>query len=182
MRNLTITFLFLLPVVVSAAIYKFYDEAGNVVYSDQPGSNAEKLDERKIQTIKADKLPDIKKPAQTTKPFSYDSIIIIRPQDSETIRENNGTVTIEIEVKPELNSKLGHQLVLNLDGKPVAEGSSSTSYTLNGLPRGEHSLTAMIQDKSGKTVTSSATVNFHMKRHSILHPTGAAPTANQPSK
>lgn len=183
MRNLTITLLVLLPLAVSAAIYKFYDEDGNIVFSDQPGAHAEKLDDRKIQTIKADKVPTIVKPAKATEPFSYDSITITQPQDSETIRDNNGTVNIDVEIKPELNTRLGHQLVLNLDGKAVAEGGTATSFTLNGLPRGEHTLTAIIQDQAGNSVTSSATVTLYLKHHSILHPTPAAtPTANQATK
>lgn len=183
MRNLIFSLLFLLPVVTAAAIYKFYDEAGNVVYSDQPGSNAEKLEDRNIQTIKADKLPTNTKSDKSTEPFRYDSISITRPQESETVRDNNGLVNVDVEIKPALNNKLGHQLLLNLDGKPVAEGGTATSFSLNGVPRGEHSLTAIIQDKSGKTVSSSATVIFHMKRHSILHPTpGASPAVKQTTR
>ena len=175
MRELTITFLFFLamPLVTNAAIYKFYDEDGNVVFADQPGPDAEVIEERKIQTIKSQRTRPTTKltePDQKKKAFTYKELKITNPTNDENIRSNIGDINVDISVKPQLRQKLGHKLVLLLDGKPVSEPGTATGFALHEVDRGQHSLGAKIIGKKGETIISADSVTIHLKQISIQHP------------
>jgi len=169
-----------IPLVASAAIYKFYDENGEIVFSDQPGPNSEKIEARDVQTIKtpgvrpSTKLMD---PDQDKKKFTYDEFMISSPEDDENIRENNGDINVDIKIKPELRTKLKHKIVLLLDGKPVSEPGSATNFALHNVDRGQHSLSAKIIDKEGNTIKAAESVTVHLKRISLLdkNPNAGAP-------
>ena len=178
MRKLNVKLLFLLiislaiPLGAGAAIYKFYDENGEVVFSDQPGPNAEEIESRDVQTIKTHKVRPTTKLTndQNKKKFSYDEFMITSPENDETIRENNGDVNVDIKIKPQLRTKIKHKIVLLLDGKPVGEPGSATSFALHGIERGQHSLSAKVIDKKGETIKTSGSVTVHLKRFSSLQP------------
>ena len=184
MRDLTVIFLLSLamPIATSATIYKFYDENGNVVFADQPGPKAEVIEKRDIQTIKMPKVRQTTKLTtdQDKKAFSYDEFRISSPANDETIRENNGDINVDIAIKPQLKTKLKHQIVLLLDGKPVSEPGSATSFTLHNVDRGQHSLTARVIGKDGAAITTTDTVSVHLKRFSSLQPLPATGTTNPP--
>ena len=169
---LLLTISLAIPLGADAAIYKFYDEDGNVVFADQPGPNAEEIESRDVQTIKTPRVRPTTKLTndQMKKKFSYDELKITSPNDDETIRENNGDINVDLKIKPQLRTKLKHKIVLLLDGKPVGEPGSATSFALHGVERGQHSLSAKVIDKKGETITTSGSVTVHLKRFSSLQP------------
>ena len=174
MRELTITLLFFLaiPLVTNATIYKFYDEDGNVVFADQPGPDAEVIEEREIQTIKSQRTRPTTKltdPDQKKKAFTYKELKITNPVNDEAIRNNIGDINVDVSVKPQLRQKLGHKLVLLLDGKPVSEPGTATGFALHEVNRGQHSIAARIIDKAGKTIMTAKSVTIHLKRFSQLN-------------
>ena len=177
MRNLAIIlFSLALPLVTlatQAVIYKFYDENGNVVFADQAGPDAELIKEQKLQTIKSKKIRNTTKltdPDKEKKASLYSELSITNPKNDQNIRANNGEFNVDITITPELNEKLGHKLVLLINGKPVAEPSTATAFALENVDRGQHTLTARIIGKNGDTVISSTPVTIHLKRFSIQHP------------
>ncbi len=155
---------------IHAAIYKFYDENGNVIYSDQPGPGAVEIEKRDVQAIKGPRLRPATKlsPPQKKQPFVYKELRITSPEDDATIWDNNGDVNVDITVIPQLRTKLGHKLVLSLDGKQVSEPGTATSFALHGIDRGTHSVSVSIVDKTGKTIMSSNSVTFHLKKQSVI--------------
>ncbi|MEO8165378.1 MAG: hypothetical protein ABI619_08275, partial [Betaproteobacteria bacterium] len=57
-----------------------------------------------------------------------------------------------------------------LDGKPVTPDSSSLSFVLQDIDRGEHFLQALLVDRTGQTLSVSDTVYFTMWQASIKNP------------
>lgn len=174
MRNLIIIlFSLTFPVGTHADIYKFYDENGNVVFADQPGPDAELIEEKELQTIKSPRIRTTTKltdPNAGKKVFLYEEVKITKPEDGENIRANDGEVNVDITIKPPLKKKLGHKLVLLLDGEPVTAPGTATAFALGNIDRGQHSLIARVIGKKGETVKSSDSVTIHIKRFSIQHP------------
>jgi hypothetical protein len=55
------------------------------------------------------------------------------------------------------------------------------SYSLTEVPRGVHSVTAVITDQSGKTVQETSPVGFSVRQESIAQPP-VGPTLRPPTK
>jgi hypothetical protein len=165
---------FMVTVGVSAEVYKWADSEGNIVYSDRPHPGAEELKNLEVQTYPAPKLPS-SAPELKPKPFpGYDKVEITSPANDEAIRENTGNVSVSVNLMPDLQTGLGHKLMLLIDGKKVTEGTA-TQFQLTNLDRGSHSLQATVIDPSGKEVASSAPSTFHLQRVSTLNPASGAP-------
>jgi hypothetical protein len=95
------------------------------------------------------------------------SVAIASPQNEETLHDNNGNVAVQLTVggdKPP-----GAQIVLLLDGNPVA-GGGGTRFALTGVERGAHTLQAQLVDATGSPRASSAVVTFYMWQASRLSP------------
>ena len=174
--------LFLLP--VHAEIYRWVDDSGNVVFSDEPQPGAERVDlppattytpvDEEALTDDILKLsPDVEDTQQADVP-DYE-IRIVAPANDESIWVNNGDVTVSMIVEPSLDAERGDKVMLQLDGEAVSEPRSATSFQLNNLSRGTHTLNAMVVDDSGATLTSTGTVTFHLHRASIQNNPGLTP-------
>lgn len=173
-------FIFIIP--AQAQIYRWVDDNGNVVYSDEPHPQAETVDlppsttytpvDAEAETDDILKLTppeaDEAKAQQQSEVPNY-QLRIIAPADDESIWVNNGNVTVSMIVEPELNSERGDLVQLQLDGNNVGEPQAATSFQLSNLSRGSHNVTAMVTDNSGVTLASSATVTFHLHRASKLN-------------
>jgi len=108
----------------------------------------------------------------------------VAPANDESIWVNNGDVTVSTIVEPSLDAERGDKILLQLDGEAVSEPRSSTTFQLNNLSRGTHTLNALVVDSSGATLTSTGSVTFHLHRASVQNnpglkppgPTGGKPT------
>ncbi len=92
------------------------------------------------------------------------SIIMISPSNGETIRENNGIVTINIELNRSLTPS--EQLQLVMDGKPYGAPSTKTVWQLKNLDRGSHRFSIQAVG-SGKVIASSSVVTVYLHRASV---------------
>ena len=169
-----ITFCVLSPSLF-AAVYKQVDEQGNISYSDVP----QKKDDQPISM--PEPMTFTSKPAPKSsgdgegnqkrksdqQSEKYDSVAINSPNNDETIRSNNGDVTVQISSTPGLQNN--HLFVLFMDGNKVQE-SAATSVQLTNLERGTHTLTAEIQDDQSNTLASSPPVSFHLQRQTAPRP------------
>lgn len=175
--------LFLLP--VHAEIYRWIDDSGNVVFSDEPQPGAERVDlppgttytpvDEEAATDEILKLsPEDEDEAQQQDVPDY-QIRIVAPANDESIWVNNGDVTVSMIVEPTLDAERGDQVILRLDGEPVSEPRNTTTFQLNNLSRGTHSLDATVVDSNGVALTSTGTVTFHLHRASIQNNTGLTP-------
>lgn len=179
MNRLTFIFFALFICLSSTAkseIYRSVDEAGNAVFSDLPQAGSEKMDLPELTIYESPQRKEIK--ADNAKPSGldgkqnqafapYSRFRILRPANKDTIRNNAGTVPVELQIIPALQVKLGHRIVLHLDGKKVAS-ITVPKYKLAGIDRGAHTLAAKILDKKGKVLKSSSPVSFYLHRFSKL--------------
>jgi len=168
MRILLCTMLLLLmPAVHAETVYRSVDENGNTVFSDKPSKNAEKMEIPDAQTVKSKSAGKFKyTPPPKSPPPEYSRVAITSPDNDAAVRENTGNITVTVDVEPGLQKQ--DKLQLHMDGKIVGSGDS-TSFSLQNVDRGTHTLQAVVVDSSGKTLASSASVTFHLLRHSILN-------------
>ena len=80
----------LLALTAAAEVYKWTDEDGNIIYSDEPHPGAEVLDPQEVQTIDLPdpgpppRLGERGRPTPERKAPSYESIAITSPADEAT--------------------------------------------------------------------------------------------------
>ena len=154
----------------NADVYRSVDDSGNIVYSDKPSPEAEKIHIDEIQTIEA---PDVgpfeyTPPKNPEGPSIYTKLEITSPEDGATIRSNSGEISINSVLEPGLNIAARHQLVLILDGSDVSTGGPQ--FNLENVDRGTHSVSVAIKDKAGKVVMQSAPVTFTLQRFAAQPP------------
>ncbi len=172
--------LLLLPLLiapVNAAVYKWTDSSGQVHYTDQwqEGSQAVDLPEPSVYT-------PAPVPSATQSPGTgaaspagdYDLLEVSAPAQDETIRNNEGKVTVGLRLEPTLRQ--GDVIELFLDGEKVPGGLSTTGATLSNINRGTHTVKARVIDASGQELISSQPISFFLRRESKLFPQRPKPT------
>lgn len=169
----------------AAEVYRSYDESGNVVFSDQPSANAEKIDVEAAFTYTPVEIPvdpvtaeeDLVTEEEEMIPAAPNyQVAIVSPQDDEAIRANDGFVTINVQVRPPLSSRRGDQIQLQRDGLPYGPPQRQLSFVLPNMDRGTHNFAAVILNASGEEIASSPVSKFHVLRTSII----TTPNRNQP--
>jgi hypothetical protein len=163
--------LMLLAASVQAAVYKSVNDKGEVIYSDQPTPNAQRLKLPELPTYKPPPVPDVSNTPET-KPAAnpYKRVKILQPENDATIRDNQGVVRVQVALDPPLMTKLGDKIQFYLDGKPHGMPVGSSAISFSNLDRGTHTLSATVVNSSGAAVVSADPVVFHLHRESILNP------------
>jgi hypothetical protein len=95
------------------------------------------------------------------------TIAIVAPAAEETMHSNEGKMIVSVGVPRGIAP--GNQVVILLDGRPVARGAT-TSFPLAGVERGTHTLQAQVVDGNGKMLVASQPVTFHMWQASKQFP------------
>ncbi len=186
MRYLLILLALYSGLTIAADVYKTVDENGNVIFSDKPSSDAERIHIKEIQTIDSGGVPESTESAPegesaATDEFGgYYKLQILEPKNDSSFQENSGSLNVSVEVEPAFSPDLGHKLVLNMDGKPVTT-SSTTQMSVSNVDRGTHTIFVTAVDESGKELIQSDSVTFTMHRYSKLQ-NNSAPTPNNAPK
>lgn len=153
---------------LQAEIYKWVDDNGSVHFSDKPRPGAETITLTPTQTYSPPKttepLPPEPEITRQTNP-TYTKIMIVQPQDQETIRSNPGLLSVITRVEPELN--MGDKLQLIYDGSPVGSPQTEPAFTLKRIYRGSHTLQLQVINEAGKVVGSSDTITIFMHQARI---------------
>ncbi len=175
MRFALILFGVLLAATVFATTYKWVDKKGVTHYSDRPEPGAQIVELQQAQTFEAPSTPTPRPSTrnQQTNPASEAvqyQLEVWKPENDETFVNTANTVSVRLRLEPELQD--GHTIWLYLDGKRV-DGlpGNGDSFELTNVPRGTHTLAVVVADFSGKSVTSSPTITFHLRQPSLLAPT-----------
>ncbi len=148
-------------------VYKWVGPDGSVTFSDQARPGAEKIQvkvpDKAAPGGAAGKTPAGAKgaPGQASAEAPYTEFAIVTPTDDEAVRSNNGSVGVSMNLAPSLHAQ--HAVVVSVNGQKVGKGSS-TSLTLQNLPRGTHTVQAAIVDEAGKEIIRSKTITFHVLR------------------
>lgn len=173
MRIALFSLLLVLTAPALAQIYKYTDDKGNTVYTNQPpdGVAVDSVDLPPANTVDI-KTPEALPPlsdeqqnAQQQQP--YRSLAIGGIPDEQALRANNGTFIVNAQLNPPLQE--GHQIRFLLDGMPQAAPSANTSLQLNNIDRGKHLLE--VEVLSGGKVVQRAKEQFTVQR---VHTSGPA--------
>jgi len=162
----------------TADTYRWVDANGVIHFSDRPHPGAELIELGEVQTFSAPE-PVLGAPPATggsaappageSDAPGYEVFRIVQPQPEETIRNNAGILDISLDVSPRIRA--GHQINLYLDGEQVSGvPRRATSFTIDGVLRGQHTLRAVVQDRGGNMVEQSPTVRFYVQQVSTQNP------------
>ena len=166
MRLSLICLLCSLALPATAQIYKYTDAQGNTVFSDQApqGVASEQVTLPAVNTVQPPPMPTLEatggEPAATGQAYSTLRLLGL-PADDGALRANNGTFTVDVQIKPRLQGP--HLFRLLLDDQPYGQPSNVPILQLVNIDRGEHSLA--VQVISGDTVIQqSPFVTFTVQR------------------
>jgi hypothetical protein len=154
-------------------VYKWTNEEGVVIYSDTYRDGAELIrvpggkSSFRTPSDTADQ-PESSGEGSLTGDTGYTSLEIVQPENDATIRNNEGTVAVGLVITPALAE--GHSIKIVVDGAELEGEMRGSQFSLNNLNRGTHSLVTRIVDADGNVLISSSSINFHLRKASILTP------------
>jgi hypothetical protein len=94
-------------------------------------------------------------------------ISVVSPANKETVHSNQGKLTVRLR---RLDAPRGAGIRLLLDGAAQPKLYHSDVIELDGIPRGSHSLQAVLIGADGERLAASAPVSFYMWHASRLFP------------
>ncbi len=168
------------PATVQATrVYRSVAPDGTVLYSDQPGPDAQEVDVGQPAAIVSSPAPARTAPTQPApepeKTVAYTTLRITQPADDAVHWFAEGPVRVDAEIVPPLAE--GDLLVPILDGVPQGSGVAASSFTLTGLDPNTYQLAVAIHDADGKELKRSPPIRFHFKRQSLNLPARRAPAS-----
>lgn len=169
-RRLFTLILLACPALALATIYKWVDENGVVHYSDQPHANAEKVHLGTPQTYSAQRYtpsPDGPPPDPAQQTPVTTQCAIASPGDQQML-ENTDTVPVALQINPPPTGNT--QVSIMLDGGVVASAAGQQQFTLTGVARGQHSVTAVVRDSTGRVLCTTEGVTFFVRQPSVQNP------------
>lgn len=148
-----------------ADVYVTYDEFGNPIFSDTPTEGAKKMEVEDVMTIPAFRGPPPSGPRP--EPVErYRQLRITSPENDKTYFRAEGNVMLSATVVPRLRAS--DTLIVFMDGQEIYSGKS-TSFSLDEVDRGTHTLELVVEDGAGNEVKRSETVTFHVRQTSSLN-------------
>lgn len=168
-----VTLLCWLP-AAQAEVYRTTDEAGNVMYTDIPTPGAEKVTIDKVPTYKAPPPVPFLKREEGPKAFRYETARIVSPAEKESIRSNNGDISIQFLLEPRLRVEKGDRIQFQLDDQPPVT-MTATQTKLTNVDRGTHEIRMVVLNRDNEPISDTASNTFYLHRHSILQPGAKSP-------
>jgi hypothetical protein len=181
MRILLVISLILLAAPASGEVYRYVDENGTVVFTDQrPSDDARPMDLPEPSVMESRKLArkasqEEESEEETEPELVYPSLTMLSPKRGETFQGTGNTLPVRLVTREALRT--GDQVVVYLDGQEQGR-FQSLSVDLQQVPRGTHEVRTKILDENDNVVGDSGPVTIHMKQHSRLHQN--QPMVNQP--
>ncbi|SQH74259.1 conserved exported protein of unknown function [Shewanella benthica] len=177
--SLTI-FLLFFTLFAQATVYKWVDKDGKIYYSDKPIENSETV-EFKSNTQNQIKLQTFKANSSTSNDDQDSStqynLSITSPDEEDTIRNNQGKITIMARISPDLEAK--HVLVLLMDGVIVGPPQTSPIFSLKDIDRGEHSFVIKAVAQNGKQLASTPPRKIFLHRAIIRRQATPTPSPGE---
>ena len=102
-------------------------------------------------------------------PASAAQIAIVSPAQNDTVPHNSGVMRVDVTVEPPVTPQDATAIRILLDGKPAMPDSKGSSFTLEGIERGEHWLQAVLVDGKRQTSAVSDTVYFTVWQGSAIN-------------
>jgi hypothetical protein len=190
MRVLASTILLLAATAALAGpTYRWVDAQGHVHYSDRPVEGAVEVELPGITSYTPPAIDTAEVPSQPASepapagevPAAPTAVRITSPEPDETLWNLGGRLPVAITVEPELSP--GMKINLYLDGNRVVDGEPGRlAFELAEIYRGEHSLSAAVEDESGSEILRSDPIRFYVQHTSVQHPQPQRPPQPQPRR
>ncbi|MFS2198433.1 DUF4124 domain-containing protein [Pseudomonas sp. Pseusp3] len=157
-------FLFILLLIAlpaAAQIYKYTDANGTTAYSNQPpdGVNAQPIELPPLNSVERQPTGEAAPAAEVVRHEqpgkAYEVLELTGLPTTEALRANNGTFTVNVQIKPRLQGS--HLLRLLLDGQPYGQPGNVPTLQLVNIDRGEHRLAVQVIDGEKVVQQSPAT-------------------------
>nr|WP_297462281.1 DUF4124 domain-containing protein [uncultured Halomonas sp.] len=169
----------------AATVYRTVDAQGNVIFSDKPIENSERVELEPLTVVPSPEpqpmtSSDDEASGDTPSrddasrasggPFMpYSTFRIVSPQDGATLPTGYaGNVQVELDIDPDLRDD--HRVRLLLDGQVSQSAMHTKAFMLTNLERGEHQLRAELLDASGNVRHRSAPITLYVQRASVNLP------------
>lgn len=110
---------------------------------------------------------------QTAPAMQYRLLEIWEPEQDASFFGADVAVNVRMRVEPDLAP--GHRILLFLDGQRVEGATDALEYTLTGVARGAHSLTAVIRDAGSTELFRSQPRVFHVRQPTVNSPAAVGP-------
>lgn len=172
MRIALFSLLLVLMAPAMAQIYKYTDDRGNTVYTNQPpeGVAAETVDLPPANTVEM-KTPELPPPlpdeqGDNDQQQPYRTLSISGIPDEQALRANNGTFVVNAQLDPPLMQ--GHRVRFLLDGAAQGEPGRGTALQLTNVDRGTHIL--VVEIIAGNQVIQRAQEQFTVQRVNTSSP------------
>lgn len=175
--------------ILSAGIFSWTDASGNVVYGDAPPDAvvAKPVAPPKLTILEgfANRYKEQSAPtkrnntaarqknrtivntwgAKSQQANPYTALKIIAPKADQSIRANDGDVSIAISMSPKLRGD--DKVIIYLNGQQHSSIRSRVA-NLSNLDRGEYKLSLEIQNAAGEPLLKSAQQSFNVLRNSVI--------------
>ncbi len=179
MRPTLLIFALLLASTAAQAgkVYKWVDEQGNVLYTDQPRKGAREIKIAASPPASAARASQAasRKPgsflSREEEGFKYTAVTLSAPNE-DTIRDNAGNVALALNVVPDVVASRGDRIKLTLDGRALDSDYYPPEVMLPGLDQGSHTIQATVTDKDGRVLIRSEPLVFYLKHWSLDNPIG----------
>jgi hypothetical protein len=167
MRLTLMIILMAVTLISHATVYKWIDEDGVVHYTDEPVNNSEVVQfksntENLVAPLPPQAAFSNSDNQQDVSPSTKYTIGIQSPQEEATIRNNNGDITIMASISPNLNS--GDVLVILMDNKVMGTAQTAPIFSLENIPRGEHTFIIKAVAQNGRQLASSSPRKIYLHR------------------
>jgi hypothetical protein len=110
---------------------------------------------------------------QTAPAVEYRLLEIWEPEQDASFFGADVSINVRMRVEPDLAP--GHRIFLFLDGQRVEGATDALEHTLTGVPRGAHSLTAVIWDAGSTELFRSQPRVFHVRQPTVNSPAAVGP-------
>jgi hypothetical protein len=147
--------------------YRWVDENGVVHYSDKPREGAEQIqlptpNVAQTRRIGPAQTPTEEEPADEPAP-GYEAIDIVSPAEEETLWNIEGVLNVSVSLTPAMQA--GHQMRAYHNG--MSEMVSGTSFQLQEVWRGEHTIQVEVLDATGTLLIRSQPRRFYVQQNTV---------------
>ncbi|MDV6318203.1 DUF4124 domain-containing protein [Chromohalobacter sp. HP20-39] len=159
-------------------VYRSVDAQGNVTFSDRP--IGEKVEVGPVNTVPSRPVTSTQDvgeareapaagEAEASAFTPYERLRITAPANESTLPTGAaGDTQVSVAIVPALRD--AHRLRLMVDGEVRQAAQQATTFSLNDLVRGEHTLRAEVIDAEGRVLQRSAPVTLYVQRASVYLP------------
>jgi hypothetical protein len=162
--------------VVAGPTYRWVDAQGQVHYSDRAEPGAEEVQLQGIQSYSPPAI-DTTEVGSTPAPTSAaaddalvpKAVTIASPTPDQTLWNTGGRLPVAVKVDPALQA--GQRVNVYLDGNRVVDGEPGRlAFELGDVWRGEHSLSATVENTEGNEILRSEAIRFYVQQTSVQQP------------